>query len=245
MLNGRWRGPSGPAARGTSSRVGRGLSVRAALSLAPAAGLVLAAVLCATPAPASGADQARPSSRPTQPVAPKPAGTAAPATPPAAPADYVIGPDDLLTIVFWREKDMSAEVVVRPDGKITLPLINDIQAAGLTPDELRLAIEKAAARYIQDPNPSVVVKQINSRKVFVTGMVNKPGPYPLSGPTTVMQAIAMAGGLQEFAKKDRITILRTESGRTQTFKFNYKDVSQGRRLEQNILLRPGDTIVVP
>jgi polysaccharide export outer membrane protein len=209
-------------------------------------GILLAALL--PPAIAASPlveDQNRASARMEQASPARPAGTAAPATPAGPPGDYVIGPDDLLAVVFWREKEMSAEVVVRPDGKITLPLINDIQAAGLTPEELRQAIENAAARYIQDPNPSVVVKQINSRKVFVTGMVNKPGPYPLSGPTTVVQAIAMAGGLQEFAKKDRITILRPEGPRTRTFKFNYKDVSQGRRLEQNILLKPGDTIVVP
>jgi polysaccharide export outer membrane protein len=224
-----------------------GKSGSAVLAVPAVLGLLLVAVppaTAASPLPRVK-DPTRASARTGQTAPPKPAGTAASPAPATAPSDYVIGPDDLLAVVFWREKEMSAEVVVRPDGKITLPLINDIQAAGLTPEELRLAIEKAAERYIQDPNPSVVVKQINSRKVFVTGMVNKPGPYPLSGPTTVMQAIAMAGGLQEFAKKDRITILRVDGARTQTFKFNYKDVSQGRRVEQNILLKPGDTIVVP
>ncbi len=179
----------------------------------------------------------------------RPAGQAAAATAPdqgvTPPADYVIGPDDVLAVLFWREKDLSAEVVVRPDGMITLPLVNDVQAAGLTPDQLRDRVQEAASKFVEDPNATVVVKQINSRRFFVTGMVNKPGPYPLTGPTTALQAIATAGGLLEFAKQDRIVIMRNEGGKTTTFKFNYKDIARGRNLQQNIELKPGDTIIVP
>jgi polysaccharide biosynthesis/export protein len=163
----------------------------------------------------------------------------------ATPVDYVIGPDDVLTIVFWREQDLSSEVAVRPDGKISLPLLNEIQASGLTPEQLRAALTQAANRYVEDPAVTVVVKAINSRKVFITGQVAKPGPYPLSGPTTVLQLIATAGGVQEYAKAERIVVMRTENGRTVSHKFNYKQVSQGKNLQQNLELKPGDTIVVP
>lgn len=163
----------------------------------------------------------------------------------ATPADYVIGPEDVLSIVFWREKDLSAEVVVRPDGKITLPLINDVQAAGLTTDQLRQAIVEAAGRYVEDPSATIVVKQINSRRVFITGEVGRSGFYPLSTSTTVLQALSMAGGVAEWAKKDRILIVRKVGSQTKTFKFNYKDILKGKGLEQNIELKPGDTIIVP
>jgi polysaccharide export outer membrane protein len=162
------------------------------------------------------------------------------------PPDYVIGPEDVLAVLFWREKDLSVEqVVVRPDGMITLPLLNDVQAAGLTPAELRDALAKAASRFVEDPDATVVVRQINSRKVFVTGQVGRPGAYPLLGPTTVLQAIAQAGGLLEYAKANDILVMRQVKGRTQTFKFRYKDVIRGKHLDQNIELKPGDTVVVP
>jgi polysaccharide export outer membrane protein len=161
------------------------------------------------------------------------------------PADYVIGPDDLLTIVFFREKDMTADVAVRPDGMISLPLLNDVQASGLTPEQLRAKITEASAKFFEDPTVTVVVKAINSRKVFITGMVNKQGPHTLAGPTTVLQLISMAGGLLEYADEKNIRILRYENGQPVTFVFNYKDVSKGKNLKQNILLKPGDTIIVP
>jgi polysaccharide export outer membrane protein len=160
--------------------------------------------------------------------------------------NYVIGPDDVLSIVFWRDKDMSAEVVVRPDGKISLPLMNDVQAGGLTPNELRDAIGGIARRYVEDPSVTVVVKEIKSRKVFITGMVEKPGPYPLNGPTTVMQLISVAGGLKEFTDGKRILIMRAgKHGRQIAYPFNYRQVVSGKNLEQNIELQPGDTVVVP
>jgi polysaccharide export outer membrane protein len=163
------------------------------------------------------------------------------------PADgYVIGPDDVLSIVFWKDKDLSADVTVRPDGKVSLPLLNDIQAEGRTPDQLRDALKQAALAFVEDPNPTVMVKEIKSRRVFITGQVEKPGPYPLTGETTVLQLIAMAGGIREFADGSNITVIRkVENGRTQILPFNYRDVLKRRGLGQNIPLKPGDTVIVP
>ena len=190
------------------------------------------------------------------PVFAQTAGTAAPAAAPRAgaaapsggvttPPDYVIGPDDVLTIVFWREKDLSSEAAVRPDGMISLPLLNEIAAAGLTPEQLRLKLTEQAAQYIEEPTVTVQVKQINSRKVFITGQIAKPGPYPLAGPTTVLQLIATAGGVLEYADSKKISIMRVVNGRQTSLPFNYGDVERGKNLEQNILLKPGDTILVP
>lgn len=163
----------------------------------------------------------------------------------AVPGDYVVGPEDVLGIVFWRDQDMTGDVTVRPDGKITLPLIGDIDAAGLRPDALKTVIEKAATKFITEPTIAVVVRQINSRKVFITGEVKTPGAYPLIGPRTVMQLIALAGGLSEYADGNAITVMRLENGRQRSFKFHYNDVARGKALPQNILLQPGDTVVVP
>jgi polysaccharide biosynthesis/export protein len=173
---------------------------------------------------------------------------ASPSTTPGGvtpPADYVLGTDDVLIVIFWREKDMSSEVVVRPDGKITLPLLNDVVAAGLTPDALRKKLNAEASRFIEDPAASVVVKVINSRKVFVTGEVQKPGPYPLTTPTTVMQLLAIAGGLKDYAKRNEIVVMRTENGEQVLHAFDYDAIIKRKKVSQNILLEPGDTIVVP
>jgi len=199
-----------------------------------------------------------PASRPTSPapVSGGPVASAASAPVPAAaasvaaqavlpPPDYVIGPDDILDIVFWREKDLSIEAMVRPDGRISLPLLNDVQAAGLTPEQLRQKLMTEGQRFVEDPNATVVVKQINSRKLYVTGQVAKPGVYPLTGPTNVLQALSMVGGVLEYADNEKIIIMRTENGRPMNYRFNYKDVIHQKNLKQNILLKPGDTIVVP
>ena len=174
---------------------------------------------------------------------PAPAVVAAPAV--NLPADYVIGPDDLLGIVYWKDKDMTTDAHVRPDGRIALPLLNEVLAAGLTPEQLREKLTEESRKYMEDPNITVVVRAINSRKAFITGEVNKPGPYPLTGPTSVMQLIAMAGGLREYANSKGIVIMRTENGKPISLKFNYKDVVAGKNLKQNIELKPGDTVVVP
>ena len=161
------------------------------------------------------------------------------------PPGYVIGPEDQLSIVFWRDKDLSLDVIVRPDGKISLPLLNDVQASGLTPEQLRQTVTEAAKRYLEDPTATVVVRQINSRKVFITGEVEKPGTYSLGGPTTVLQLIATAGGVKEYADREKIVILRSENGKEVGYRFNYKQVVTQKNMKQNIELKPGDTIVVP
>jgi polysaccharide export outer membrane protein len=167
------------------------------------------------------------------------------APPPETNPRYLIAPDDILNVVFWREDQMSGEVVVRPDGKISVPLLNDVQAAGLTPEQLRDSLVTAAAKFMDDPNATVVVKQINSRKVFITGNVMQPGVHPLTSQMTVLQLLALAGGLQEYAAADDIVIVRLEDGNTQHYRFNYGDVISQKHAEQNIALRPGDTVVVP
>jgi polysaccharide export outer membrane protein len=162
------------------------------------------------------------------------------------PRDYVIGSEDVLSIIFWRDKDMTTDVVVRPDGKITLPLLNDVVAAGLTPDQLRDRLTEDSKRFIEDPTVSVVVKAINSRKVFITGEVVKPGPYALIGPTTVVQLIAMAGGLKDFADGDNILILRQEKTGPVSYRFSYKGLASRKvSLHTNIELKAGDTVIVP
>lgn len=191
---------------------------------------VVAAAMLASPAFAQGpANAARP----------------ADARGAALPDGYRIGPDDVLIVSYWREKDMSAEVVVRPDGKITLPLLNDVDAVGSTPDQLRERIAAAASRFVESPSVTVSVKQINSRKVFITGQVEKPGAYPLAGPTTIVQVIAMAGGLREYANGKKIFVLRAENGRQRSFAFNYENFMEQRNLAQNIELKPSDTVIVP
>ena len=181
-----------------------------------------------------------------QPPAQVPATNRPAATGVELPPEFVIGPEDVLSINFWRDADMTRdEVAVRPDGRITLPLIGDVNAAGLTPEQLKAEIEKAASKYQKDPSVTVSVRQINSRKVFITGNVTNPGPHALTGPRTVMQLIAMAGGLTEYADKKHILIMRMENGQQRSYKFNYNDVAKGKNLAQNILLKPGDTVVVP
>jgi polysaccharide export outer membrane protein len=223
------------------------MTARACRSLSAVVGLLIPAML-----PVAASAQTAPATRPAA-QAPTPS-----TTPPARPAtgtgtastgmpiasDYVIGPDDVLSIVFWRDADMTQEVTVRPDGNITLPLMGDVKAVGLRPAELRDVIAKSASKFIEDPNVTVVVKQINSRNVFITGGVTRPGPYPVSGQMTVLQLITVAGGLTEFADAKKIRILRVENGRTQSLNFNYNEVMDGKKLEQNIVLKPGDSVMV-
>jgi polysaccharide export outer membrane protein len=196
---------------------------------------VLAALVLLVMAAPAAAQNATP-----RPVAQPPLPQGVPTTP-----DYVIGPEDVLTVVIWREKDISGDVQVRPDGKISLPLLNDVQAAGYTPEQLRKQLTDAVAKYIEQPEVTVIVKAINSRKVYITGQVGKPGPYALTGTTNVLQLIAMAGGVLEYANSKNIVVMRSENGKSVTHKFNYRDVMQGKNLQQNIELRPGDTVIVP
>ena len=165
---------------------------------------------------------------------------------PSLPADYVIGVEDLLGIVFWREQDkaLSTDVVVRPDGKISVPMLNDITAVGLTPEQLAQSVQQAASKYIRDAGATVIVREIRSRKVFVIGEVNRPGAIQLGNEMNVLQALAEGGGFLEHANKGDIVIVRNENGRERRFKFNYKDVVKGKNVEQNINLQPGDTVIV-
>ena len=175
----------------------------------------------------------------------RPNGNGAPVASAAVPPDFVIGPEDVLSIVFWQETALSTEVVVRPDGKISVPLLKDVQAGGYTPEQLTDNLVKAAAKYIAQPNATVIVKQIHSRKVFIIGQVARPGSFPLTGDMTVLQLISLAGDVLEYARPKDVVVVRKEDGAERRFKFNYKEVVKGKKIEQNILLKPGDTVIVP
>lgn len=158
---------------------------------------------------------------------------------------FVIGPEDVLQISVWKETELSEQVPVRSDGKISLALLNDVQAAGLTPMQLAEAITEKLKKYISDPQVSVVVRQINSRKYYVLGEVKKPGVFPLSATMTVLQALSAANGFNDFADTTKIYVLRQENGKPVKYSFNYKQVIKGEAIQQNRLLQPNDTIVVP
>lgn len=175
---------------------------------------------------------------PTQPDAP-PKGTHTDDT-------YIIGNDDVLAISVWKEPDLSKQIPVRSDGKISLPLIGDVQAAGETPLQLQQEIAAGLKSYITDPQVTVIVQQINSQKFNILGQVTKPGTYPLSNGETIVDAIAAAGGFRDFAKKKSIYVLRQTTGGDQTrIDFNYQDFIKGKDTSKNIALKPRDTIVVP
>lgn len=161
------------------------------------------------------------------------------------PKTYIIGEQDVLGIDVWKEKDISQTVVVRPDGKITIPLVDEVYVVGLTPLQLQTLLEDKLKPFLTVPQVTVIVKEISSRKVYLMGQVGRTGPFLINSTTTVLQLIAQAGGLRDFAKKKKIYIMRNENGKTEQFRFNYDDVIKGKRLEQNIILRPGDTVVVP
>ncbi len=165
-------------------------------------------------------------------------------TAPEVPADYVIGADDTLHISVWKEPDLTATLPVRPDGKISLPLLNDVPAAGLTPMQLKDSITEKLKKYIADPRVTVVVTAMNSRRFFVTGEVVHSGAMPLLPNMTVLQALSSAG-FNQFANVKGIYLLRTENGRQVKLPFNYKEVVKGNHPEQNLMLKPGDTVVVP
>jgi polysaccharide export outer membrane protein len=202
----------------------------------PAAVLSLAIVFGAQPL-AFGQVGGTPSATLSKPAVGTVVGTTATAV------DYVIGPADVLSVVFWRDDQMSRDVLVRPDGKISIPLLDDVQAAGLTPEELRDRLIGAARRYVTDPKVTVVVQQINSRHVYITGLVANPGAYPLTQSMTVLQLVATAGGLQDYAKSDEIRIVGLDEGRRVSVRFNYGKAAKGEA--EDVELQPGDTVVVP
>jgi len=161
-------------------------------------------------------------------------------------SSYVIGTDDLLAINVWKEQEISRTVPVRSDGKISLPLVGELTAGGQTPLQLEQEITKRLQSYISEPEVTVIVQDSKSRKINILGMVVRPGSYLLTGSTTVLDAIAMAGGFKDFAKQKAIYVLRQgDNGSEQRLPFNYKDVIKGKNTEQNIRLQPRDTVVVP
>jgi polysaccharide export outer membrane protein len=167
----------------------------------------------------------------------------APATP--IPADYRIGIDDVLDIAVWNVAELQKTVPVRPDGKISLPLVNDVIAAGLTPMELRKQLTEKISAYVQNPDVSVVVREIRSLKVSVLGQVRAPGRYDLKGPATVLDALALAGGFTDFAARRKITILRSTGTTVQRLRFDYDAAISRASVANNLLVRPGDIVVVP
>jgi len=159
---------------------------------------------------------------------------------------YIIGPSDELNVSVWEQPDLSRVVPVRPDGMISLPLINDVQAAGRTPMQLmNTLVEKLTTLGVKSPLVTVTLTVTNSQRVYVLGQVGRPGAYPMLPGMTVLQAIASAGGLGQFAKLTKIEVRRTENGQVKRMAFNYKEVLKGVHPEQDVVLKPGDTIVVP
>jgi polysaccharide export outer membrane protein len=166
--------------------------------------------------------------------------------PPAAADSYRLQPGDVLEISVWKEESLRREVLVRSDGGLSFPLAGDLSVSGLTPDDVRHELEARLGKFIPDVTVSVAVQQINGNQVFVVGRVNRPGVFKFDRPVDVMQALSLAGGATEFAGVDAIRILRRAAdGRQHTFDFAYSDVARGRHLEQNIVLKSGDTVVVP
>lgn len=160
----------------------------------------------------------------------------------APPPGYVIGPGDVLRIVVWKEPDLTFDATVRIDGMITAPLVGDVQAAGRPPSQVAETLSKGLERFIQAPRVSVVVSQANSARFYVVGQVTKPGEFPLSSRTTLLQGLALAGGFKDFAKTESIVIVRQDQT---VVAVNYKRIADGKDVSQNVVLAPGDTIVVP
>jgi polysaccharide export outer membrane protein len=163
----------------------------------------------------------------------------------AGAPNYVIGAQDVLDISVWKEPELTRVVPVRPDGKISLPLLNDVQAAGLTPAQLEAQITESFKKYVTNPQVTVIVKEINSQRVYILGEVTRAGAYPLLPGMTVLQALSSAGGFTQFANMKKIYVLRVENGKQEKYPFNYKEVVDGKKSEENIFLKAGDQIVVP
>jgi polysaccharide export outer membrane protein len=188
--------------------------------------------------PAAGAKTEAGAAEPLKPESGLPAGAVGV---PVDPKTFKLGAEDIISIRVWREPDLSGPAIVRPDGQITMPLIGDVMASGLTPLELGASIAEKLSQYVNRPEVIVSVQTVRSRRYYVTGEVMRPGAFPLVVPTTVLEALTLAGGFREFANTKNITVLR--GGKR--FKFNYKDVIRGKKLSQNIPLENGDYIIVP
>src|SRR6202041_2990837 len=202
--------------------------------------MLLAVVSVATPA---GAQQDA-SPKPSQPAVPAMASNVAQKTATADP-NYVIGGQDVLDVSVWKEPEVSRVVPVRPDGKISLPLLNDVQAAGLTPGALAQQITESLKKYVTNPQVTVIVTTINSQRVYLLGEVSRPGAFPMIPGMTVLQAISSGGGFTQYARTNKVYVLRNENGKQVKYPFNYKEVINAKKPEQDIPLKAGDTIVVP
>jgi len=187
--------------------------------------------------PAADTSASGQSASSTQPAAPKKPATQDP--------NYIIGAQDVLDISVWKEPELTRTVPVRPDGKISMPLLNDMKAAGLTPLELGAEITAGLKKFVTDPQVTVIVTTINSQRVYILGEVTRAGAYPLLPNMTVLQALSSAGGFTQYANLKKIYVLRVEEGKQIKHPFNYKDVLAGKASDQNIFVEAGDTIVVP
>jgi polysaccharide biosynthesis/export protein len=170
---------------------------------------------------------------------------AAPQKPATEDPNYIIGAQDVLEISVWKEPELTRSVPVRPDGKISMPLLNDVQAAGRTPLQLAAEITTGLKKFVTDPQVTIIVTAINSQRVYILGEVSRAGAYPLLPNMTVLQALSNGGGFTQFANLKKIYVLRVENGKQEKHSFNYKDVVAGKGADQNIFLKAGDTIVVP
>ena len=175
----------------------------------------------------------------------KPAAAGVAAKPATDDPNYMIGAQDVLDISVWKEPEVSRTVPVRPDGKISLPLLNDVQAAGLTPSQLAAQLTESLKKFVANPQVTVIVTTINSQRVYIMGEVIRAGAYPLLPGMTVLQGLSSAGGFTQFANLKKIYVLRQENGKQAKLPFNYKEVVGGKNSDQNIMLKAGDTIVVP
>jgi polysaccharide biosynthesis/export protein len=165
--------------------------------------------------------------------------------PPAAEASYLLGPEDIVKISVWKDEHLTQEVVVRPDGMISFPLVGDVPAAGRTIEDVRLELVKRLNRFVQNPQVSVLAIKILSYKIYVIGRVHKPGEFLVGHYTDVLQALSLAGGLNQFAAENDIRVMRRNRGEQQVFQFRYGDVRKGKEMGQNIILERGDVVVVP
>ena len=203
--------------------------------------MILSLVAAATPAQAQQAASDKPAA----------AQSAAPDTNAAAQKaatqdpNYIIGAQDVLDVSVWKEPEVSRVVPVRPDGKISLPLLNDVQAAGMTPAQLAAQITVSLKKYVTSPQVTVIVATINSQRIYIIGEVARPGAFPMLPGMNVLQGLSSAGGFTQFAKTKNIYVLRMEDGKQQKYPVNYKEVVSGKHPEQDISLKAGDTIVVP
>lgn len=205
-------------------------------------GCLIAAVLSVGFVSGSGAlGQVKPDiPKPVEQVTPPPSKDATGVGAAVDPNKYLIGVEDVMYVRTWREPDFTLPVAVRPDGKISLPLINDVQAAGLTPMQLTDDLKEKLGKFINNPDVTVIVTEVRSKKFYIDGEVNRPGAFPLVTPITVLEALSVCGGFKDFANQKDVRILRG----SKIFKFNYKQVTRGKNLDQNIRVESGDHIIV-